>query len=155
MSTNHSPTELATRAVIDAVRLATSGVPKPKDSYLRNVKGDCLSRPFGTREMSLPAMVALLVDALGNGKPLAEVLEVPEALSRALRSVANENEKALDIDLAHLYEERAEAEVEVAEAESRIAPSGQIVQKLRLAHRSHIIAREVYIAAVEAKAGVA
>jgi hypothetical protein len=154
MSTNRSETELesAVREVVDAVRFATSYVAKPEDKYLRNLKGDCLSRPFGTRELPVSGMISLLHDAFKKGKPEAELLEVPEALSKAIRGWYRTQESALDIDLAHLYEERAEAKVEVAEAESRISPSGQVVKKLRLAHRAHIIAREHYITAVESKA---
>jgi hypothetical protein len=154
-ATNPTTTELdasrATKSVIDAVRSATGGIPKPADKYLMNVKGDCFSRPERTRPIKLNDMVALLYDAFQKGKSEGELLEVPDALARAIRQWYETQPQILDVDVAHLHEERAEAEAEIAEAEARIDQSGPVLQRLRISHRNHFAARETYIRSVEQK----
>lgn len=157
MTTNHSQNELerSTKEVIDSVRFATSGVPKPEDTYLRNLKGDCLSRPFGTRELPVSGMVALLFDAFKKGKPLAELREVPAALDAALVSWFESKPVVIEPCVAGLYEEKAEAVAEITEAEARIDSSSPVLQRLRIANREHFHAREVYIKALEKQGAVA
>jgi hypothetical protein len=139
----------ATAAVVEAVRVATAGVPKSDDTYLRNLKGDCLSRSTSrARELSVEGMIALLYDAFKSGeKSQAELLQVPAALGSAIRSWFKAQEDAVAYAKAHIGEERAEGGQDNAEAEFEENACGPTLQKLEQATRAHIAASELQIIA--------
>jgi hypothetical protein len=140
----------AENRILDAIRLARSTATEPQSPKMHDLAGDVLSR---RKLKPVRHLLALLHDAFQRGADEAALMEVPEELSRALRRwKARESAPCLDLNIESLHEEQAEAGAEIAEAEARISPSGQAVQKLRLAHRRHNVARERFINAVESKA---
>jgi hypothetical protein len=153
MATNLKVVELETarvsRDVTESVRRALSGVSKPSDRFLRNAKGDAFSRPDRSSPLRVDAMVGLLFDAFQKGRPESELQQVPAALSHAIRSWYK-TKGIPDFDTAHVDEEKAESEADVAEAEFRRNPNCLTLKRLVETRRAHDVMADMQVLAATA-----
>jgi hypothetical protein len=148
---SRTPLESATDRVLTALRTAWQAAKEPKrKGYARNLAGEMLSRPVDElRIKPVHQVMALLRDSFERGACQADLLTFSDAIQQEIEAWYLEREVAEPVDFgtAHLNEEKAEAEADIAEAEFQREPSLRNLQKLKHKHRAHRLTAEAQIRA--------
>jgi hypothetical protein len=147
---SRTPLESATDRVLTALRHTWQAATEPKrKGYAKNTAGEVLSRPNEPRIVPVHQIMALLRDSFERGAPQADLLTFSDAIQQEIEAWYLEREVAEPVDFgtAHLNEEKAEAEADIAEAEFQREPSLRNLQKLKHKHRAHRLTAEAQIRA--------
>jgi hypothetical protein len=154
---SRSVLESATDRVLTALRHAWQAAKEPrKPGYAKNCAGDVLSRPNEPRITPVNQIMAMLRDSFERGAAQSDLLTFPDSITHEIEAWYLEREAATpsDFGTAHLNEERAEAEADIAEAEFQRDPCFRNLKNLEHKHRAHRITAEAQIKAGYASLGM-
>jgi hypothetical protein len=149
--------ESATDRVLCALRHAWQAATEPrKPGYAKNCAGEVLSRPNEPRITPVNQIMAMLRDSFERGAPQADLLAFPDSISHEIEAWYLQRDAAVatDFGTAHVSEERAEAEADIAEAEFQRDPCFRNLKNLEHKHRAHQITAEAQIRAGYAELGM-
>jgi hypothetical protein len=139
--------------IIESLRFARSGTAAPqRKGYVKELARDFLSKG---RVTPVRQMLAVLRDAFDRGASEAHLLAVADQIRNEIHAWYVERDSALaDFADAHVSEERAEAEADVAEAEFQRSPDHRTLQRMEHATRMHILTATAQLAAARRKLGL-
>lgn len=127
----------ATDRVLTALRHAWQAAKEPrKAGYAKNCAGEILSRPNEPRITPVNQIMAMLRDSFERGAAQSDLQAFPDSIMHEIEAWYLEQEAAKPVDFgtAHINEERAEAEADIAEAEFQANPT--VPNALKLRHRN-------------------
>jgi hypothetical protein len=138
----------------DALRYAYQDRKEPLgDPSLKDLVDDSLHRAAPKRFV-LRAFLRVLFGFRKAGVSKAHMLAVHDAIGNEIELMYADEEKVSDFDTAHIEEELAEGEADVAEAEFRRNPSYPAFQTLTHKHRIREIRAKLQIKAAAQLVGV-
>jgi hypothetical protein len=154
---SRSVLESATDRVLTALRHAWQAAKEPRrPGYPKNTAIEVLSRPNEPRITPVNQIMAMLRDSFERGASQSDLLAFPDAIAHEIEAwcIERSAENPVDFGTAHLNEEKAEAEADIAEAEFQRDPSFRNLKNLEHKHRAHRITAEAQIKAGYATLGM-